>query len=143
MPRGSSKISPRRSRKREREDAQVFRVMSREAVEVHRSPTGDVGLLYSGEGIEAVWVSKDAEKIDRRWFRYEHVDLITVLRGRLKVEFPKGTTPARVLDPGDVLVLPSGTRCRAYRWPRSEVAPTVFLAVYRTTRGPSSTRHAR
>jgi hypothetical protein len=42
-------------------DACVFRIPSREAIHIRRSPTGDVGLLYSGEGIEAVWVSKDAE----------------------------------------------------------------------------------
>jgi mannose-6-phosphate isomerase-like protein (cupin superfamily) len=87
-------------------NARVFRALSREAIQVRRTPTGDVGLLYSGEGIEAVWVSKKAEKIDRRWFQYPRVDVLAVLRGRLKVEFRSGRPKPRVLRAGDVLVLP-------------------------------------
>jgi hypothetical protein len=49
--------------------ARVFRTGSRDAIDIRRTPTGDVGLLYSGEGIEAVWVSKGAERIDRSWFQ--------------------------------------------------------------------------
>jgi hypothetical protein len=115
-------------------DARVFRVLLREAIRVRGSPTGDVGLLYSGEGIEAVWVSKKSEKIDRRWFRYPRIDLLAVLQGRLKVEFPPDRSPPRVLHPGDVLVLPPNTPCRAYSWPRGATKPTVFLAVYRRSR---------
>lgn len=111
--------------------ARVFRILSREAVEIRSSLTGDVGLLYSGEGIEAVWVSKGAERIDRRWFRYPRTDLIVVIQGRLRVEF-QGTEPKpRTLGPGDLLVLHPRTPCRAYRWPRSAGKPTIFLAVYR------------
>jgi hypothetical protein len=114
------------------EGPQVFRVYAREAQGIRKSPTGDVGLLYSGEGVEAVWVSKANERIDRRWFRYPKIDLLLVVRGRLRVEFKDDRPRPRVLGPGAFLVLPRGTACRAYRWPRSAVKPTVFVAFYRT-----------
>jgi mannose-6-phosphate isomerase-like protein (cupin superfamily) len=117
--------------------AQVFRIRQREALNIRRTPTGDVGLLYSGEGIEAVWVSKDAEKIDPRWFQYPRIDILAVLQGRLKVEFKGRGRRTQILGPGDVLLLPPGTACRAYRWPRSAARPTVFLAVYRKSRIPT------
>jgi quercetin dioxygenase-like cupin family protein len=53
-----------------------------------------------------------------------------VLQGQLKVEFEAPDQADRVLKPGDLLVLPAHTRCRAYRWPRDQVQATVFLAVY-------------
>lgn len=125
--------SRRRATRLPRGTARVFRTGSRDAIDIRQTPTGDVGLLYSGERIEAVWVSKDAEKIDRGWFQYPRVDIIAVLKGRLKVEFRGKSAPPRVLRPGDVLVLLPRTACRAYRWPRNATRPTVFLAVYRKT----------
>jgi len=89
-----------------------------------------VGTVFSGEGIEVVWVRKAGERIDPEWFVPESVDLLTVLRGRLRVEFKDRRWRTRVLEPGDVLVLPRSTACRAYRWPRTSRAPTVFLATY-------------
>jgi hypothetical protein len=121
--RGSPRIAPEGG-------LRIFRVLSREAVNIRHSSTGDVGLLYSGEGIEVVWVSKAAEKIDRRWFRYPPTDLIMVVRGWLRVEFRGKERSPRTLGPGDFLVLPPRTPCRAYRWPRSTAKPTVFVAVY-------------
>jgi hypothetical protein len=38
----------------------------------------------------------------------------------------------RVLEPGDLLVLPPGQRCRAYRGPRHVDQAARFLAVYPT-----------
>jgi ribosomal protein L16 Arg81 hydroxylase len=35
-----------------------------------------------------------------------------------------------VMAPGDLLVLPPGVRCRAYRWPRDAAQATLFLAAY-------------
>lgn len=122
--------------------ARVFRAISREAIEVRRGPTGDVGLLFRGEGIEAVWVSKRAETIDRRWFQYPRIDLLAVLQGRLKVELRGERSRPRILRPGDVLVLPPNTQCRAYRWPRSVGKPTVFLAVYRRPRARKKSRQS-
>jgi hypothetical protein len=90
-----------------------------------------VGLLHSGDGIEVVWVSKAAENIDHRWFRYPRIDVLVILQGRLRVDFREARSPSRILGPGDVLLLTAGTACRAYRWPRSAQRPTVFLAVYR------------
>lgn len=55
------------------ETAQSFRTGFPDAIDIRQTPTGYVGFPYSGEGIEAVWVSKDAEKIDRGWFQYPRV----------------------------------------------------------------------
>ena len=77
-----------------------------------------------------VWVSKLAEPIDESWFSSPEVDLILVVPGQLKFEFESPGSPDRVLSVGDVLVLPAGARCRAYRWPRDARVPTVFVAAY-------------
>lgn len=36
----------------------------------------------------------------------------------------------RAMDVGDCLILPAGTRCRAYRWPRDRPEAAVFVAMY-------------
>jgi quercetin dioxygenase-like cupin family protein len=110
---------------------QVFRILQKEALERPRSsPTGEVGRLFSSAGMEAVWVSKQDEDVDPEWFSQPMVDLILVVQGQLRVEFERPDLPVRVLDPGDLLVLPPNMRCRAYRWPRERREATVFLAVY-------------
>jgi quercetin dioxygenase-like cupin family protein len=108
----------------------TFNLLEAEALEISETPFGRVGRLHSGEGIEAVWVSKQDEAVDPDWFSQPMVDLIVVLQGQLKVEFEAMEEPDRALDPGDLLVLPADTRCRAYRWPRDQEGATVFLAVY-------------
>ena len=57
-------------------------------------------------------------------------DLIVVLQGRLNVEFESDSHDDRVVGPGNVLVLPAGVRCRAYRWPRDASEATIFVATY-------------
>ena len=89
-----------------------------------------MGTLHSDGQIEAVWVSKRAEAVDSGWFSQDAVDLIVVLQGRLRVEFADPGHAARTLEPGNLLVLPPATKCRAYRWPRTADGATVFLAVY-------------
>ena len=109
---------------------QVFNVLRGEAVERRSTPFGEVGTVFSGSGLELVWVSKQAEAIDEDWFCSGDVDLLLVVQGRLKVEFEAAGLADRVLSVGDVLVLPPGERCRAYRWPREAEAATVFVAAY-------------
>jgi quercetin dioxygenase-like cupin family protein len=58
------------------------------------------------------------------------VDLILVVQGKLKVEFERPGLSPCVLEPGDLMVVPPDTRCRAYRWPRDAREAAVFLAVY-------------
>jgi len=112
------------------EQARIFRVTHGEAIAITQTPYGSVGQLYRGEGIEAVWVSKQNESIDPDWFSQSSVDLIIVLQGKLRVEFESDDQPDVMLEPGDVLILQAQTRCRAYRWPRDIQTPTIFLAVY-------------
>jgi hypothetical protein len=112
---------------------QVFNVLRGEASEVRSVPFGDVGTMFSGQGIEMVWVSKLAEPIDANWFSSLAVDLILVVQGQLKFEFEWPDLPDRVLSVGEVLVLPSGLRCRAYRWPRDASEATIFVAAYPAT----------
>ncbi len=110
----------------------VFRLLCEDALKIQHTPFGKVGRVFKGKGLEAVWVSKQEEAIDPEWFSQPMVDLIVVLQGQLRVEFePRtGVGGPLVLDPGDLLVLPPNTRCRAYRWPRDRKEATVFLAVY-------------
>ena len=111
----------------------VFRILRQNALEIKNTPFGSVGKLFSGEGIEAVWVRKQNEDIDPDWFSQPLVDLILVVQGKLKVEFERSDLSSQVLEPGDLLILPANTRCRAYRWPRDAEEATVFIAVYPVT----------
>jgi quercetin dioxygenase-like cupin family protein len=94
------------------------------------TPYGSVWDVLSADGLEAVVVVKDGEEIDPGWFSSEVVDLIVLLRGRLRVEFERSAQPSLTMKPGQLLVIGPGVRCRAYRWPRSSPRPAVFLAVY-------------
>ncbi len=114
----------------EHQEPQVFHLLQREALDIHHSPTGQVGRVFCGEGLEAVWVAKQQEVIDETWFSMPTVDLLIILQGQLRVEFAQAHQASVVLDPGDLLVLPPHTQCRAYRWPRDRQEATIFLAVY-------------
>ena len=118
--------SPMRVSRRPR----IYRTLRREGLNRRRSVTGEVGQLLITAGLEVVWVYKRREVIDPNWFSLPTVDVLAVVRGRLRVEFADRREPPRILGAGDVLVLPPRTRCRAYRWPRSARTATVFLAIY-------------
>ncbi len=109
---------------------EVFRVPLKEALEVQTSRTGDVGRLFTGEGLEAEWVYKKQEDVDADWFCYPSVDLLVVIEGQLKVEFERNGLEPRLLNPGDVLVVPPNTRCRAFRWPPESPDAAIFVAVH-------------
>ncbi len=121
----------------------VFNVLRREALAVRDSRYGSVGELFSGHGVEAVWVSKRGEEIDPGWFSQETVDLLLVVQGQLRVEFADPALAARTLVPGDLLVLPPATKCRAYRWPRDAEDATVFVAFYPLPGAKAKSAHAR
>ncbi len=114
----------------EHQEPQVFHLLQREALDIHDSPTGQVGRVFCGEGLEAVWVAKQQEVIDEAWFSQPTVDMLIILQGQLRVEFEQELQSSMVLGPGDLLVLPPHTRCRAYRWPRDRQEATIFLAAY-------------
>lgn len=121
----------------------VHNVLRGEAADdVRTTPFGQVGTVYSGSGIELVWVSKQAEAIDEGWFSSGEVDLMLVVQGQLKVEFEHADLPDRILDVGDVLVLPAGVRCRGYRWPREASDATVFVAAYPVRDQATDQRHS-
>ena len=80
---------------------EVFNVVLGQAREVRSTPFGDVGTVFSGQGIEMVWVSKLAEPIDQNWFSSDRVDLILVVQGQLKFEFESPGQPDRVLSAGE------------------------------------------
>jgi hypothetical protein len=108
----------------------IFNILDGQASETRDAPYGVVGRIYSGDGIEAVWVRKQDEAVDPEWFSQKMVDLILVLQGQLRVEFAASNLPDLTLQPGEVMVLPPDMQCRAYRWPRDAVQPTVFFAAY-------------
>lgn len=42
----------------------VFRVLDGDALQVRATPYGSVGTVFTGPGLEVVWVVKQAEDID-------------------------------------------------------------------------------
>ncbi len=108
----------------------VFHALMGDALETRPSAYGGVGRVFTGEGLELVWVRKEAEEIDPGWFSQSAVDVLVVLQGGLRCEFEDAAFSARDLVPGDILVLPANTRCRAYRWPRDQPEATIFVAAY-------------
>jgi quercetin dioxygenase-like cupin family protein len=108
----------------------IFHIPSGDALETRDTPYGSVGELFSGDGIEMVWVCKQNEEIDPDWFSQPTVDLILVVKGQLRFEFEDDKEADRTLKPGDLLVLPANTRCRAYHWPRESDEAAIFLACY-------------
>jgi hypothetical protein len=59
----------------------VFNVLLGQASQLWSTLFGDVGTVFSGQGIEMVWVSKLAEPVDENWFSSEEVDLILQCKG--------------------------------------------------------------
>ncbi len=115
-----------------RTQPQIFNLLNDEALDISHSLFGSVGRMYTGQGLEAVWVKKEAEEIDPGWFSQPVVDLILVVQGQLKIEYEQPGIETRILNPGELLILPPDTRCRAYRWPREASKGTIFLAIYPT-----------
>jgi hypothetical protein len=116
----------------------LLRVLDGEGAGVRTTSFGSVGTILDRESTEVVWVSKEGEAIDPDWFSQPCTDVLCVLRGQLRVEFAREAEPDVTLSPGDVLVLPPDTACRAYSWPRDGTQRTVFLAVSarQSPRGP-------
>lgn len=108
----------------------VLNVLRCEAMETRSTAFGEVGTLYSSPKIECVWVRKLDEQVDPSWFESGQVDLMLVVQGGLKVEFESQIYADMVLQVGDLLVLPPGVRCRAYRWPRDAQDASIFVAAY-------------
>jgi hypothetical protein len=107
----------------------LLRVLDREGYGVRVTPYGSVGAVLDSESTEVVWVAKQDEAIDPDWFCQPDTDVLCVLQGQLRVEFADEAEPDMTLSPGDVLVLPPNTACRAYSWPRGPAQRTMFLAV--------------
>ncbi len=118
---------------------QIFDVLRGSASNLRPGPFGAVGTMFSGHGIEVVWVSKLGESVDDNWFWSHEEDVILVVQGQLKVEFESPDQPDRVLGVGEALVLPPRLRCRAYRWPRDACQATIFVAAYPAGRAANAT----
>lgn len=116
-----------------------FNVLNGEAAQVRMTPYGSVGTMVDDHGVEVVWVVKQDEEIDREWYSQEQLDVLYVVRGSLRIEFADDPSATRTLGQGDLLTVPPGIRCRAYRWPRDANTPTIFLAV---TPGKDHDAHA-
>jgi hypothetical protein len=121
----------------------IFATTHGEAHDVRASAYGSEGTLLKSDEIEVVWIRKEGEEIEPGWFEQETTDVIVVVEGGLRVEFEAASAEDRVLGVGDVLILPPRTRCRAFRWPRTQASPTTFVAVYRPpARTPPGGREA-
>lgn len=106
-----------------------FNVLNGEAFEVRTTPYGSVGTMVDDHGVEVVWVAKQDESIDGEWYSQEQLDVLYVVRGMLRIEFADDSAATRTLGEGDLITVPPGTSCRAYRWPREASQATIFLAV--------------
>jgi EutQ-like cupin domain len=114
----------------------LLRVLQGEGLDARSTPQGCVGTVLESESTAVVWVAKQDETIDLCWCSQTETRVVCVLQGQLRVEFAATADPGMTLGPGDVLVLPPGEACAAYRWPTDAEGPTVFLAV--TARLPQS-----
>jgi quercetin dioxygenase-like cupin family protein len=121
----------------------LLRTLEGEAAGATRpTPYGSVGTILDSDSTEVVWVCKQDEDIDPGWFSQPDTDVLCVVAGQLKVEFRAEPGTTLTLRPGDVLVLPPDTACRAYRWPRDSKQAAVFLAVTaRSGRAGRATDH--
>lgn len=73
-----------------------------------------------------VWVCKQQEAGDPGWFSQDGVDVLVVLEGQLHVEFAHPDFPPALLQPGDLLILPAQTACRAWRGHARRSKPPFF-----------------
>lgn len=89
----------------------VFNILNVDAHEITPSACGSIGKIYRAQGIEAVWVSKQDEEIDSDWSSQPEVDLLSVVEGKISVELERSDLAPRLLEPGELLVLPPDT-CR-------------------------------
>jgi hypothetical protein len=123
----------------------LLRALEGEAVGAARAtPYGSVGAILDCDSTEVVWVCKQDEDVDPGWFSQPDTDVLCVVAGQLRVEFKAEPGTTLTLRPGDVLVLPPDTACRAYRWPRDSREAAVFLAVTaRSGRAGRATDHGR
>jgi uncharacterized protein YjlB len=117
----------------------LLRVLHGEGLGARSTAHGCVGTVFESASTEVVWVAKQDDAIDLCRFSDNETHLVCVLQGQLRVEFAATADPAMTLGPGDVLVLPPGAACAAYRWPIDAADATVFLAV--TARAPQH-KHA-
>jgi mannose-6-phosphate isomerase-like protein (cupin superfamily) len=101
-------------------------VTAQEALERRETPYGSVGVVHDGPDLQAWWILKDDEEIDRQWSEMAREDLLYVIEGTLRLEL-EGEAP-RDLAAGECFVIPVGRRFRGYRWPRHG-RPCLFLAV--------------
>jgi mannose-6-phosphate isomerase-like protein (cupin superfamily) len=106
-----------------------FNVFNGEAPDVRMTPYGPVGTMVDDHGVEVVWVVKQDEAIDPEWYSQEQLDVLYVVRGMLRIEFADDISATRTLKEGELLAIPPGTRCRAYRWPRESRERVIFLAI--------------
>jgi mannose-6-phosphate isomerase-like protein (cupin superfamily) len=104
----------------------VLDVLAQEALAIGVSRFGSVGVVHSGEDIEAWWICKDEEDLEPTLAAMDHEDLLFVIRGSLRLEL-EGRESC-VTRAGEVFVIPAGTPFRGYRWPR-DGEPCLFLAV--------------
>src|ERR1039457_4790358 len=104
----------------------LLRVLDREGYGVRVTPYGSVGAVLDSESTEVVWVAKQDEAIDPGWFCQPDTDVPCVLQGPPRGGLAEEAEPYMALPPGDVLVLPPNTACRASSWPRGP-APRPML----------------
>jgi len=85
-----------------------------------------VGVVHAGADLDAWWIWKDDEDLEPTRAVMDREDLLYIIKGSLKLELDG--QESRIIDPGELFVIPAGTPFRGYRWPR-DGEPCLFLAI--------------
>ena len=101
------------------------------------SPYGRGAMVATQPGFEIFWIYKEQEAVDSNLITMDVDDIILVLQGGLKLELHGDDPKDPVLGPGDVFVIPAGMPFRGYRYPRDQIEPTIFIAIYGRKESPA------
>jgi mannose-6-phosphate isomerase-like protein (cupin superfamily) len=110
--------------------ASSVNLLSGEGLAWRETPYGRGAMVASQPGFEIVWIYKDQEPVDPSLITMEVDDVIVILQGGLKLELRAEDPQDVILGPGDAFTIPAGIPFRGYRYPRDQIEPTVFIAVY-------------
>ena len=112
-------------------------LLSGDGINWRESQYGRGAVVATQPGFEIFWIHKDQEAVDPSLLTMEVDDVLIVLQGELKLELRGDEPQDIVLGPGDMFTIPARVPFRGYRYPRDQVGPTVFIAVYQREAVPA------
>lgn len=104
-------------------------INARESLEEKATPHGMVGVVHAGRDLKAWWIDKHGDEIERQWLVFDREDLLYVIEGQLRLEFPDAPESPIVLSAGECYAVPPGRYFKGFSWPRANGVRCLFLAV--------------